>query len=150
MKGLHLANPKASSVCNGMLYSGRPLVDIRLYNIHQDCTTFVWEVLNVHDNELRLFMGPGIPPTLTFFMSHTWWPDIVALGTIFKVLSYDAVSGRNSNLSPFRRRTDALRGLCEMVKKHQKSKEKSFLTHYIQSNIHTDSYRLREGNHWIF
>ena len=35
--------------------------------------------------------------------------DIAAVGTILNVFSYDAVSGRDSNLSPPRRRTDALR-----------------------------------------
>ena len=31
-----------------------------------DCTTFVWEVLTVYDNELRLYMGQGITPTLNY------------------------------------------------------------------------------------
>ena len=35
-----------------------------------DCTTFVWEVLSVHGNELRLFIGQGIPPTLTIVVAH--------------------------------------------------------------------------------
>ena len=34
--------------------------------------------------------------------------DIVAVGTIFNVYSYDAVLSRNLNLSPPRRRADAL------------------------------------------
>ena len=35
-------------------------------------------------------------------------PDIAAVGTIFNVLSYDPVLDRDSNLSPSRRRSDAL------------------------------------------
>ena len=35
-----------------------------------DCTTFVTEDLNVHGNELHLFMGHGIPPTLTNNVAH--------------------------------------------------------------------------------
>ena len=40
--------------------------DIRLSNIHQTtnplwCTTFVWEVLTVHGNELRLFWAKAFP-----------------------------------------------------------------------------------------
>ena len=35
-------------------------------------------------------------------------PDIAAVGTIFNVFNYDAVSARDSNLSPPRRRADAL------------------------------------------
>ena len=47
-------------------------------------------------------LGKGISPTLTIY-------DIAALGTIFNVLRYEAVLSRDSNLSPPRRRTDALR-----------------------------------------
>ena len=50
-----------------------------------DYTTFVWEALTVHGNELCLFMDQDIPHTL-----------IVAVETIFNVFSYDAVSGRDS------------------------------------------------------
>ena len=35
-------------------------------------------------------------------------PDTAAVGTICNVFSYDAVSGRDRNLSPHRRRADAL------------------------------------------
>ncbi len=35
--------------------------------------------------------------------------DIAAVWTIFNVLSYDALSGRNSNLAPSQQRVDALR-----------------------------------------
>ncbi len=50
-------------------------MDIRLSNIQQttnpfDCTTFVWEILTVHGNKLRLFMGQDIPITLTIYVAH--------------------------------------------------------------------------------
>ena len=48
----------------------------------------------MHDNELRLFIGQGIPTTV---------------GTIFNVSNYDTVSGRDWNLLPLQRRADALR-----------------------------------------
>ena len=63
-----------------------------------DCTTFVWEVLTIHGNKFRIFMGQGIPPTLI----------VHVVGTIFYVFSYDAVSDQDSNLSPPPRRTDGL------------------------------------------
>ena len=41
---------------------------------------------------------------------HIWtYSDIAAVGTIFNVLSYNAVLDRDSDQSPSRRRTDALR-----------------------------------------
>ena len=43
------------------------------YNQRIDCTTFVYEFLNVQGNELRLFMGQYIPPTLTIYFRA---PDI--------------------------------------------------------------------------
>ena len=36
-------------------------------------------------------------------------PDLAAVGTIFNVFGYDAMSARDSNLSPPQRRADALR-----------------------------------------
>ena len=57
-------------------------------------------------SELRLFLGQSIPPTLNYFCRA---PDIAAVGTILNVFSYDAVSGRGSNLLLSRRRTDVLR-----------------------------------------
>ena len=47
----------------------------------------------------------AFPIIYTFFSA----PDIATVGTIFNVFSLDAVSGRDSNLSPARRRADALR-----------------------------------------
>ena len=44
--------------------------------------TFVLEVVTVHDNELYLFIGQGIPPTLNYFCRA---PDIAI------VFNYDAV-----------------------------------------------------------
>ena len=69
------------------------------------CTTFVWEVLTVHGNELHLF-GPRQSSYSNYLCRAS---DIAAVGTIFNVFTYDAVSDRDSNLSPFRRRADALR-----------------------------------------
>ena len=54
--------------------------------------------------ELGLFKGQGILRTLNI---HAF--DIAAVGTIFNVFSYDALSDRDSNLSPSRRRANALR-----------------------------------------
>ena len=34
------------------------------------CAIFIWESLTVHGNELRLFMGQGISPTLTIYVAH--------------------------------------------------------------------------------
>ena len=45
--------------------SKQPL-DNQLY----DYTNFVWEVLTLHGNELRLFLDPGIPPSLTIHVGH--------------------------------------------------------------------------------
>ena len=61
-------------------------------------------MLTVHGSELNLFMDQVIPPTLTIYA-----PDIAAVGIIFNVFSNDAVSARDSNLTPPRRRADALR-----------------------------------------
>ncbi len=43
-------------------------------------------------NEIRLSMGQGIRPTIFLYPL----PGITAVGTIFKVFSYDSVLGRNS------------------------------------------------------
>ena len=48
-----------------------------------------------------LFIDQGIPPII-----HA--PEIAAVQNIFNVVNY-AVSGRDSNLSPHRRRANALR-----------------------------------------
>ena len=61
----------------------------------------------MYGSELRLFMGQGISPTLTIYLFRT--PAIAALGTIFNVVSYDAVLAQDSNLSPPRLPGDALR-----------------------------------------
>ena len=58
----------------------------------------------MHGNELRLFMVQGIPPTRNYLCRAL---DIAAVGTIFNVFGYVAVSGQDSNLSPPRRRVDA-------------------------------------------
>ena len=52
---------------------------------------FVWEVLTVDGNELRLFMGQGIPP-------------YCLVGTIFNVFNYDAVSALDLNLPGHKRK----------------------------------------------
>ena len=59
------------------------------------CTTFVWEVLTVHSNECACF-GSGRSLYSNYLCRAS---DIAAVGTIFKVFSYDAVSDRDSNLS---------------------------------------------------
>ena len=46
-------------------------------------------------------MGQGIPPYSNYLCRS---PYIPAVDTILNVFSYDAVSGRNSNLSPPQRR----------------------------------------------
>ena len=50
-----------------------------------------------------VILGQGIPPTLTIYVAH------LAVETIFTVLSYDAVSGQDLNLSPTLQRADAVR-----------------------------------------
>ena len=65
--------------------------DIRLSKNEQTTnpwTTFVWEVLTVHSNELRL-NGPRHFPLLLLFMSHTQ-----------KISYIFFMTGRDSNLSP--------------------------------------------------
>ena len=54
---------RASSACNALTPK-----EIRLRNI--DCTTFVWEVLTMHGNELQQFMGQGIPLSFTIYVAH--------------------------------------------------------------------------------
>ena len=58
-----------------------------------ECTLFVWEVLT--GNELRLFMGQGIFPTITIYVYVVYF-------------SYDVVSVRDSNLSSPRWREEVL------------------------------------------
>ena len=43
--------------------------DIRLRNIQQT-TTITRPLSDKHDYELRLFLGQGIPSTLTIFVAH--------------------------------------------------------------------------------
>jgi hypothetical protein len=51
------------------------------------------------------FFGPRHSPYSNYLCRA---PDIAEVGTIFNVFSYDAVSVRDSNLSPSRRQADAL------------------------------------------
>ncbi len=78
--------------------------DIRLRNIQQTTNPLI-----VHGNKLLLFMGQGITPIIICRA-----PDIVSAETIIKDLSYNAVLGRDSNLSPPRRWADALRSLVHL------------------------------------
>ena len=56
--------------------------------------------------------GPRHSPTLTIYVAH------LAVETIFTVLSYDAVSGQDLNLSPAQQRADAVRFTTQLwVKK---------------------------------
>ena len=55
-----------------------------------DCTTFDWEVLIMHSNELHLFMGQGIPLIIKYYTWHS------SSRNKFYVFSYDAVSGQDS------------------------------------------------------
>ena len=59
----------------------------------------------MHGNELRLVWAKAF---LQFYYLCRA-SDIAAVGIIFNVLSYDALSDRDYNLSPFRRIADALR-----------------------------------------
>ena len=70
-----------------------------------DCMTFAWEVLTKHGNGLRLFWAKAFPQ-LKLFMSRIWHSSS---RNHFNVFSYDTVLERDSNLSPSRRRSDALR-----------------------------------------
>ena len=56
-----------------------------------DCTTFVFEVLAVHGNELRLFGSRHSPYSNYQYRA----PDIAPVGTIFNVFSNDAVLIKN-------------------------------------------------------
>ena len=54
---------------------------------------FFWKVLTVIVNELRLFKGHGIIPSLTLY-------DKSEVERILNIFSYDAVSVLHSDLSP--------------------------------------------------
>ena len=45
---------------------------------------------------LHLYMGQGIPPTLTIYVTH----QHSSIATIFNVFDYNAELGRDLNLSP--------------------------------------------------
>ena len=54
-------------------------------------------------------MGQGIPPTLTTLCRAPEIAAVVTIFNVFSVFSYDAMSARDSNLSPSRQRVDPLR-----------------------------------------
>ena len=57
---------------------------------------------------MKLFFQLSVGKELQlFYLSHA--PAIIVVVDHFTVFSYDAVLGRDSNLSPSRQRTDALR-----------------------------------------
>ena len=80
--------------CFGYKSSPRHLWTYRLGYQHPsdnqpfDWTTFVWEVLTVHGNELHLFYSN--------YLCRTSY--LAAVGTIFNVFSFEAVLDRDSNL----------------------------------------------------
>ena len=58
----------------------------------------------MHVKELRLFRAMHSLYSNNLYRA----PDVAAVGTIFNIFSYDALSDRDSNLSPSRQRADAL------------------------------------------
>ena len=79
---------------------------------------------------MHKFGSKAFSPTLTVIASLS--PDIAAVGTIFNVFSYDAVLGRDSNLSPTRQQADALRDM-------PKTLEDSHCTCISEASTHNNS-----------
>ena len=72
-----------------------------------DCTTFVWEVLTVQCMVMSCaFFWPRHSPYSNYLCCSY---DKAAIGTIFNIFHYDAVSDQDLNLSPSRWQADALR-----------------------------------------